>query len=89
MSDEMKNITVDNRKDRIMSTTAITETTTTTIVTCWSCKQPVQQSEALEIRVVEPTGRYRNGKEVLRVTGEVVHECDGCWDYFQKPDKVE
>lgn len=58
----------------------ITTTTTSvfsSIVPCYSCHQPVEQSDAQPIRLLTPTGRYLDGVEVLN-GDKTVYACDGC-----------
>lgn len=62
-----------------MIDTTATTNVTSSVVTCHTCKQPIQQAEANLIGLLAPTGIYRNGREILRVTGETMYKCDTCF----------
>lgn len=55
---------------------------TITTVICYTCQQPTPQHDAWLVRLMVPSGIYRDGKEIWRMTGESAHVCSGC--YFQE-----
>jgi hypothetical protein len=62
-----------------MIDTTTTANVTPSVVTCNACKQLVKQSDAWSIGLLAPTGKFRNGREVMRVTGETIYQCDDCF----------
>jgi hypothetical protein len=59
--------------------TSVTAIVTPSVVPCYTCKQPVPQCDAWPVNLIVPSGRFKNGKQVWRATGEKVHLCDSCF----------
>ena len=60
---------------------------TTTITTCYTCQRPTVERDAQPIRLLVPSGRYRNGVELPRISRETVYECDSCFEASSSADE--
>jgi hypothetical protein len=58
--------------------------TTSSIIDCYTCHQPTTDRDAHQVRLFTPTGRFRNGHEILS-TSRLVHECNDC--FAASPDE--
>ncbi len=56
------------------------------LVPCHECRKPVSQGDAHTIRLLEPSGRVRDGHPVWRTTNQTIYECDSCFE--KHPDDV-
>jgi hypothetical protein len=58
---------------------------TSTTIECYTCHQPTTEHDAQPIHLLLPTGRHRNGVELLKAS-QHVYECGSCFTASARAD---
>lgn len=58
----------------------------TTTIECYTCHQPTTEQDSQQIRLLLPTGKHRNGFELLTASA-TLYECETCFAAGARADE--